>query len=223
MATEAPERLSPNVLLRPVVERTLLPTVAYVAGPGELRYLELTPPLYQSLEVERQLPLPRWSGIMVEPRVDRVLEKFEATVEELLKPGAALEARVLRTQLPSEALAAMARLKEATEREYGVLATVARDLDPTIERPVHTAENQVLAGLRDVEKRLVQHLKKRQDTEVAQIARARTAVWPAGKAQERILTIAPFLARYGTSLLEGLHTEILRWYQAGLEPAGVPS
>jgi uncharacterized protein YllA (UPF0747 family) len=183
----------------------------------------LTPPLYQSLEVNRQLPLPRWSGIMVEPRVDRVLEKFDATVEELLEPGAALEARVLRTQLPPEALAAMARLKEATEREYGVLATVARDLDPTIERPIQGAQHQVLAGLRDVEKRLVQHLKKRQETEVAQIARARTAVLPAGKPQERALTIAPFLARYGPSLLEGLHSEILRWYQAGLEPAGVPS
>jgi uncharacterized protein YllA (UPF0747 family) len=117
----------------------------------------------------------------------------------------------------------MARLKEATEREYGVLATVARDLDPTIERPIQGAQHQVLAGLRDVEKRLVQHLKKRQETEVAQIARARTAVLPAGKPQERALTIAPFLARYGPSLLEGLHSEILRWYQAGLEPAGVPS
>jgi len=223
MASEAPERLSPNVLLRPVVERSLLPTVAYVAGPGELRYLELTPPLYQSLEVERQLPLPRWSGIIVEPRVDRVLEKFNATVEELLKPGAALEARVLRTQLPAEALLALARLNEATEREYGVLARVARDLDPTMERPVQSAQHQVLAGLRDVEKRLVQHLKKRQDTEVGQIARVRAAVLPGGKPQERILTIAPFLARYGTSLLEGLHSEILRWYQAALEPAGVPS
>jgi len=223
IAAEAPERLSPNVLLRPVVERALLPTVAYVAGPGELRYLELTAPLYQSLSVDRQLPMPRWSGILVEPRVERVLEKFGATVEELLKPGAALEARVLRTQLPAEALGALARLTEATEREYGVLAQVARDLDPTMERPVQSAQHQVLAGLRDVEKRLLQHLKKRQDTEVGQIARVRAAVLPGGKPQERILTIAPFLARYGTVLLEALHGEILRWYQTGLEHTGLPS
>ena len=74
--TTSPTRLSPNVLLRPVVESALLPTVAYLGGPGELRYLALTPPVYQRLGVARQLPMPRWSGVMVEPRVDRVLEKF---------------------------------------------------------------------------------------------------------------------------------------------------
>ena len=76
IAAEAPTRLSPNVLLRPVVESALLPTVAYLAGPGELRYFELTPPVYERLGVPRQLPMPRWSGLLVEPRVDRVLEKF---------------------------------------------------------------------------------------------------------------------------------------------------
>ena len=64
IAAAEPERLSPNVLLRPVVESAVLPTVAYVAGPGELRYLALTPPVYAALGVDRQLPVPRWSGLV---------------------------------------------------------------------------------------------------------------------------------------------------------------
>jgi len=76
LAADDPTRLSPNVLLRPAVESALLPTVAYLGGPGELRYLALTPPVYDRLEIPRQRPLPRWSGVMVEPRVDRVLDKF---------------------------------------------------------------------------------------------------------------------------------------------------
>ena len=77
-AAAEPRRLSANVLLRPVVESALLPTVAYVAGPGELRYLPLAAPLYQALGVPRQRPVPRWSGLVVEPRVDRTLGKAEA-------------------------------------------------------------------------------------------------------------------------------------------------
>jgi bacillithiol biosynthesis cysteine-adding enzyme BshC len=223
IAAESPQRLSPNVLLRPVVERTLLPTVAYVGGPGELRYLELTPPLYQQLDVPRQLPIPRWSGLMVEPRVDRVLAKFEATVEELLRPGGALEARVLRTQLPREAAEALHRLRATLEHEYGVIARAAAEVDPTIERPVQTALHQALSGARDVEKRLLQHLKKREETEVGQIVRARTALLPLGRPQERVLTTAPFLARYGPEVLDLLRSEIVRWYQAGLEGAPVPT
>ena len=68
----------------------LLPTVAYLGGPGELRYLAITPPIYQHLEVHRQRPLPRWSGVLVEPRVDRVLDKFDITLDDLAAPAGSL-------------------------------------------------------------------------------------------------------------------------------------
>ena len=109
IAATEPTRLSPNVLLRPVVESALLPTVAYVAGPGELRYLALTPPVYERLGVARQRPIPRWSGVLVEPKVDRVLEKFGVTLEDLLEPDGALEARLVRSQLPARPSKALER------------------------------------------------------------------------------------------------------------------
>ena len=73
------------------------------------------------------------------------------------------------------------------------------------------------AGTQDIEKKLVQHLKRRQETELGQIARARTAVLPGGKPQERVLTVAPFLARYGAGLLAELTDAIAAWYRRGLE------
>jgi uncharacterized protein YllA (UPF0747 family) len=81
IAAREPTRLSGNVLLRPVLEAALLPTVAYLAGPGELRYLDLTAPIYTRLGVTRQAPMPRWSGLLLEPRVSRILQKFGASLE----------------------------------------------------------------------------------------------------------------------------------------------
>lgn len=220
IAAEDPQRLSPNVLLRPVIESALLPSVAYVAGPGELRYLALTPPVYARLGVAPQRPVARWSGLLVEPRVDRVLEKFGLTLEELLAPGHAAEAKVARDQLPAELVEAIARLRGAVEREYEPIRERAVAVDPTLDKPVQAARNGALSGLADVERKVLQHLKKRRETELQQLARARSAVQPDGKPQERLLTVAPFLARYGSGLLSDILGAARAHYAAALEPAG---
>jgi bacillithiol biosynthesis cysteine-adding enzyme BshC len=223
LVQEEPQRLSPNVLLRPVVESALLPTVAYVAGPGELRYLPLCRPLYERLGVVPQLPVPRWSGILVEHRVDRVLEKFGATLEELLQPGRALESRVVRSQLPSETIAILERLRGELAAGYDTLANVARAIDPTIEKTIQNAGKQAQGGTQDVERKLVQHLRKRSEVEMSQVERARTAVLPGGKPQERLITVAPFLSRYGPELLQQLQQEMVTWYSSALEGASQSS
>jgi bacillithiol biosynthesis cysteine-adding enzyme BshC len=223
LAAADPGRFSPNVLLRPVIESALLPTVAYVAGPGELRYLALAEVVYPPLGIVRQRPLPRWSGILVDARIDRVLEKFGATFEELLAPGQRLEARVVRDQLPPETHQALDALRAGITRQYEVLIRVAAQIDPTIEKPIQNLASQALAGTQEAEKRLVNHLKKRQATETQQIARARELVLPLGRPQERVLTLAPWLARYGPSLLTDLAATIADWYRAGLEAPAEPS
>jgi bacillithiol biosynthesis cysteine-adding enzyme BshC len=223
IAETEPTRLSANVLLRPVIESALLPTVAYLGGPAELRYLTLTPPIYRRLGVEPQLPLPRWSGVLVEPRVDRILEKFGIELEEFFAPEGALESRLVRSHLPREASGALESIRSALEGGYEALERSAAEIDPTLVRPVQSARHQALAGAQDVEKKLVQHLKRRQETELGQIARARTAVYPGGKPQERVLTAAPFLARYGPALITDLADAIETWYAGALEGASAPS
>jgi bacillithiol biosynthesis cysteine-adding enzyme BshC len=223
LAAREPERFSPNVLLRPVVESALLPTVAYLGGPGELRYLMLTPPVYARLGVPRQRPMPRWSGVLVEPRVSRVMEKFGVSLDELMQPPGPLEARLVRSHVPAEALEALEALRRAIDRAYEAVARHAAEIDPTLAKPLQGVRHQALAGTHDIEKKLIHHLKKREETELTQLARARTAVLPQGKPQERLLTVAPFLARYGPALLGDLRGAIRAWYAEALEAAPAPA
>jgi uncharacterized protein YllA (UPF0747 family) len=167
--------------------------------------------------IDRQQPLPRWSGVVVEPRVDRVLDKFGIALGDLLEPGAALEARLVRSQLPREAVEALRSIRTAVESGYEQLARSAEIIDPTLTRPIQGVRQQAVAGTQEVEKKLVQHLKRRQETELGQLAKARAAVLPNQKPQERVLTVASFLARYGPALLEELAAEIERWYSLALE------
>ncbi len=214
----SPGRFSPNVLLRPVVEAAILPTLAYAGGPGELAYLEQADPLYEGLDVAPQARIPRWSGRVIEARVARALEKQGITADALETEGARLEADLLREEIPAGARAAMQRLRSELEREYQAIGAAALEVDPTLQKPVESARNAALAGVSDIEKRLIAHLKKRNDITTSQISRARASLFPQGQPQERILSTVSFLGRYGPPFLAQASSAI--HLRAGsLEPA----
>ena len=214
IAAESPERLSPNVLLRPVIEAALFPTVAYAAGPGELEYLPGAAPLYAHLGVTPQTPVPRWSGRILESRVAKVLERHGLTADDFQGPPGVLEARIARAAVPAEVTDTLTRLRTELDLHYGRLATEIARLDPTLERTVQSARNAALAGTHEIEKKLVASLKRADETLTGQVARARAALAPEGKPQERVLTMATFLARYGPGLLEAIEAEVARWASA---------
>lgn len=211
IAAESPEQLSPNVLLRPVIEAALFPTVAYAAGPGELEYLPDAAPLYAHLGVTPQTPVPRWSGFILESRVEKVLERYGLTPDDFQGPPGVLEARLARAAVPAEVTDTLVRLRAELDLHYGRLATQIARLDPTLERTVQSARNAALAGTREIEKKLVASLKRADETLTGQLARARAALAPEGEPQERVLTVATFLARYGPGLLDAIEAEVARW------------
>jgi bacillithiol biosynthesis cysteine-adding enzyme BshC len=217
LAEREPERLSPNVLLRPVLESALLPTVVYVAGPGELRYLELAAPLYQCLGVPRQLPVPRWSGVIVGAAVDRTLARFDAVVPELLEPPGALERRVLTPLLPPAAVGELAALRADAAARYAALTAVARGIDPTLVRTAEGALRRTLAQADRLEAKLLRATRRREKETMSALARARVAVAPLGRPQERVITVAAPLARHGSALLTALSEEMSAWYAGALE------
>jgi len=211
IAAETPERFSPNVLLRPVIEAALFPTVAYAAGPGELDYLPDAAALYTHLGVTPQTPVPRWSGFMLESRVEKVLERYGLSPDDFQGPPGVLEARLARAAVPAEVMDTLVRLRAELDLHYERLGTEIARLDPTLERTVQSARNAALAGTHDVEKKLVASLKRANETLTGQLARARAALAPEGKPQERVLTAATFLTRYGPGLLDAIEAEVARW------------
>jgi uncharacterized protein YllA (UPF0747 family) len=195
-----------------VVEAVLFPTVAYVAGPGELGYLPDAAPLYEVAGdgVTPQTPVPRWSGLILETRVERVLRKHGVELAELAAPVGALEARLVREALPPELTDALGAARRHIEEDYQRLSGRAALVDPTLERSALSARNAALGRLDRLERKLVASVKRRGDTVTGQIARARAALYPGGKPQERVLTLASFLVRYGPGLLDDLAAEVAR-------------
>lgn len=220
LAASEPERLSPNVLLRPVIEAAILPTVAYIGGPGELRYWRLTAPIYGRMRIEPQLAIPRWSGMIVEPQVDRLLADLHTSLDELLDPSGALETRLARDQVPTEAADAFAHLLASITRDFEVMRRKGREITPQLERSLETMGRKMEWLAAHTEEKLLAHVKRRDTETMARIRRARESLRPMGRPQERVFTIAPFLARHGTGLLTELAATIHAWYATALEGGG---
>ena len=197
-----PERLSANVLLRPAVEAALLPTVAYVGGPGELAYLAQAGPVFEGLGVPRPVRAPRLSGFLVEAKVDRVLERFGLAPQDLARSDGELASRVAREDLPGDAAQALAELRRAITDGYAGLKTATAAVDRSLEKPVENARNQALLGTQEIEKKLVAALRRGNDTALQQLARSREQLFPEGQPQERVLTAVSVLSRHGATSLD---------------------
>src|SRR2546425_1833425 len=159
-------------------------------------------------------PVPRWAGVIVESRVEKLMERYGLGLEALDgKPGE-LEARLLREALPPATVEALAGLRRELAERYERLGRDVAAIDPTLERSVQSARNAALAGTQEIEKKLVASLKRENETMIRRIVRARAAVYPRGQPQERVLTLASFLIRYGPGLLDALEREVARWADA---------
>lgn len=194
--------LGPNVLLRPIVERQILPTAAYVGGPAEIAYFAQLGPIADALGVARPLIVPRWSGTIVEDHVRKIVDRIGVDTDELRDPHAA-ETKVARENLPDALHGEIAAFRDAVEKRAAALAAAANEPDPLVARAVVEGLRQNVAHRIDrFERRVVAAWKRRNAGLMNDVATARGSLFPMGKPQERALSFVPFLARYGRKLQE---------------------
>jgi uncharacterized protein YllA (UPF0747 family) len=190
--------LSSTVLLRPVLERALLPTAAYVGGPGEVAYFAQVTAVADALDLPRPLVVPRWSTTIIEPRVQKMLDDLGVDRESIADPHA-VEGKLARARVPSEMDAGLRALREGLDNDVRRLTrandgVVANDVLEGVKREIeHRLER--------LERRIVAGVKRRETELMRRIATVRGALYPHGAKQERKLAWVPFLARYGPSLV----------------------
>jgi bacillithiol synthase len=199
-----PALLSPNVLLRPVVESSLVPTLSYVAGPGEMAYFAQTGPVFQAHGMEPPVIHPRLSAVLLEGKVGKVLKKFGLEVEAVARPHHEVAAALLRDEIPEAVRSALGEFRGNVARSAQQLSQAVAEVDPTLGGPVDHLRNQSFALLGDVEKKVVQALKRENEVALAQLEKIRLHLFPTGRPQERVLSPFYYLFRYGPGLLDRL-------------------
>ncbi len=198
--------LGPNVLLRPVVERAILPTATYIGGPAEIAYFAQSAPIADTLEVARPAIVPRWSCTIIEPHVEKILEKLHLLPEDLRDPHEA-EARVARARLPKRVIDELNVARAVLDEAMDALSEGIAEENATVAPAVTAGLKANLRRRFDrFERRLIAAAKKQYADLMQDIGTARGSLYPVGKPQERSLNFVPLLARYGPLLKDEMLT-----------------
>jgi bacillithiol biosynthesis cysteine-adding enzyme BshC len=205
---EAPAEFSPNVLLRPVVQDTLFPTVCYVAGPNELAYLGQLRGVYQHFSVPMPLMFPRASATVLDSAALRFLTRYKLPLEALQAQDEAALNELLKTQIPPAVEESFARTRDAIDASMARVSEAACTVDPTLEGAVKSTVGRMQHDLQTLHGKLIQAAKRRDETLRRQFMRARALAFPGGHAQERTIGFISFLNQYGPALVSRLEEEL---------------
>ena len=205
---EHPEYFSPNVLLRPVLQNALFPTLGVTLGPSETAYYAQIAAIHDHFDVPRPLILPRTSVTIIEKSVQKRLAKHDLRFENLQKDLDLEVSRVLRAGFPQDLKAAFDNAEGAITKAFEEVRPQVVSFEPTLDKPVRAASARAQREMNQVaQKAYAAHKRKQEETE-AQIRRVHLQLFPRGVLQERSLNVVYYWARYGPAFLERLYAEL---------------
>jgi bacillithiol biosynthesis cysteine-adding enzyme BshC len=195
----APEKFSPNALLRPVVQDFLLPTAAYFGGPAEIAYFAQSSVLYEKLLGRMPVLMPRADFTLVDPKAERILKKYGLQVQDVWQGQQELLKRMYGTNLPvelsNEFETSVGHIEEHTEKLFAAIGKV----DPTIREGISRSEKRIRYQLEKVRRKIGASLDRHENVIAGHAAFLENLLFPHKGLQSRDLSFLPFLARWGSA------------------------
>lgn len=198
--------LSPNVLVRPVIQDTIFPTAAFVAGPAEIAYLAQAAAVYETMGVEQTPVYPRISATLIEGRVARALKKYDLQLTDALQGKEFVKRRAVGTVPGAELFKAV---KDNLSASLESLRPALNAVDSTLAGALDTAKQKAAHQVETLETKFINAEAKRNEVMEKQLDLVVNSLFPEKKLQERLLNVTSFAARYGLGFLDRLEKAVL--------------
>ena len=196
-ARQHPEWFSSTVLTRPLWQSWMLPVISYVAGPAEIAYWAMLKKAFERLNLYMPHLQPRASFTLVEPAIQRLLEKLNIDPA-AVTPDAQNFVREQLKQTDQTGLAETfrsLRAKMRTEQEH--LSPILKEVDPTLTPAGQKTFFQIEKSLNALEAKALKRLEEKERQKTTQLQRIREHFYPQGKKQERLIAPLYFINKYG--------------------------
>lgn len=201
----APERLSPNALLRPIFQDFLLPTMAAIGGPAEIAYFAQSQVLYQAILGRTTPVLPRLSATLIEPSIARVMEQHELSLSDILQSHPDELAHKLGARsMPVEGKRHLSATGNALEDELDALIGWTDSLDPSLGRSARVSASKMRYQMNRLRRLAANYQLQREGSIRRHVDTLSFNLFPDHHPQERTIGGIAYLARYGSPLLSTL-------------------
>jgi bacillithiol biosynthesis cysteine-adding enzyme BshC len=206
---ETPELFSPNVVLRPICQDFLLPTVAYVAGPGEIAYFAQFKTVYESFGIPEPIIYPRASLTIVEERVQKVLTKFGLTSRDFFTDVELIKRRVTEQISDFKVEELFASTSGAIAENLTSLRGGLESIDATLVPAMETTLNKIQISLNVLKEKTIAAQKRQHEVYLRQLDKSALLLFPNSNMQERQINVLYFLNKYGLEFVRWLNTEMV--------------
>jgi bacillithiol biosynthesis cysteine-adding enzyme BshC len=208
MLEKSPQSFSPNVMLRPLVQDSILPTVAYVGGPGEIAYFAQLRPVYEHFDIPMPVAYPRKGFTFLEPHVRKSLEGLTLSLPDVWSGLAEKRNEMAAEEIPEALGNALARASENLDRDMTVIRREAEAMDPSLGQSVDSIHRKIRHQVGLLDERALKAAKRRQAIVGQRLASLENRLYPKRHLQERVFNVTPFLMKYGPAWLERLYETV---------------
>jgi bacillithiol biosynthesis cysteine-adding enzyme BshC len=199
---------SPNVLLRPIYQDTLLPTVAYIGGSAEIAYFGQMKGVYESFGLPMPIIYPRKTITIIEKKVDQVLENYDLKIQDIWQNVDRIINEIIKKQIPESIDEVFRSASSHLEQDFQSIKGEIIAFEPTLEKSVDVTLGKIKQNFKFLEKKILQASKKRNTIVTQQLDKAKNNLYPTNRLQERVFNIAPFLIKYSYSFIDKLYEAI---------------
>lgn len=199
---DQPHRLSPNALLRPVVQDYMLPTVAYIGGPAELAYLAQSQVLYRQLLGRQPVALHRAGFTLIDARSARRIERFGLELPAFFHGEEHLREQIAARLVPPSVLSAIAEARRGTAAHLEKLSAELASFDASLTDALATSRRKIEYQVAKIERKIGREALSRNARAEEQAASLYGLIYPNKHLQERLYSILPFIAKHGTGVID---------------------
>jgi len=202
---ERAEQISPNALLRPVVQDSILPTVAYIGGPAELAYLAQSEVIYRRILGRMPVALSRSGFTLLDAKSRKLMTRYQLSLADIFHGDEALREHIATGLVPPAVGKALEDSKSATARAIAGLETALVAFDPTLANAMQRSSRKIEYQLTKMGRKIARETLARDQRAGRDAASLSGLVYPHKHLQERLYSILPFLAKHGLDLIPQLY------------------